>query len=282
MSASQADLWSGPVGQSWVRNALAYDTILEPLGRAALDRLDLGPPQRVLDIGCGTGTTTLEIGRRVRPDGSAVGVDVSRPMVECAQARLVGEADAENVEFLTLDVESEPLPGLFDAAFSRMGVMFFDRPEVAFSAVRAALRPGGRLAFVCFAAPAANPFITVPTGAALARLGGAPVPPPGAPGPFSFADPDRVRSVLETAGFQSVEVNPGPDEVTLGPADRLEQLARQALEQNPQAMMAMAANPAARDSAVAAAVAALGEHVTDGEVRLGAGTWVVEARAPGV
>ena len=179
-------------------------------------------------------------------------------------------------------MESEPLLGPFDAAFSRMGVMFFDRPEVAFSAVRAALEPGGRLAFVCFAAPAANPFITVPTGAALARLGGAPVPPPGAPGPFSFADPDRVRNVLETAGFESVEMNPGPDEVTLGPAGRLEELARQALEQNPQATMAMAANPDARDSAVAAAANALGEHVTDGEVRLGAGTWVVEARAPGV
>lgn len=281
MSTTQADLWSGPVGHSWVRNALAYDTILEPLGRAALDRLDLKPPQRVLDIGCGTGTTTLEIGRRVRPDGSAVGVDVSRPMIEYAQARLVDETVAENVEFLALDVESEPLPGPFDAAFSRMGVMFFDRPEAAFSAVAASLRPGARLAFVCFAAPATNPFITVPTGAALARLGGAPVPPPGAPGPFSFADPDWIHSLLLSAGFESVEVNAGPDEFTLGPADRLEELARQALEQNPQAMMAMAANPDARDSALAAAVSALADHITDGEVRLGAGTWVVEARVPG-
>lgn len=180
MSASQADLWSGPVGQSWVRNALAYDTILEPLGRAALDRPDLVPPQRVLDIGCGTGTTTLDIERRGRPGGSAVGVDVSGPMIEYAKARVAeeaDEADEKNVEFLTLDVENDPLPGPFDAAFSRMGVMFFDRPEAAFSAVAASLRAGGRLAFVCFAAPAANPFITVPTGAALATLGGAPVPP---------------------------------------------------------------------------------------------------------
>lgn len=281
MSESQAALWSGPVGRSWVRNAVAYDRILEPLGRAALDRLELGPQQRVLDVGCGTGTTTLEIGQRVFPGGSVVGVDVSRPMIEYARARLNDSSNGKTVEFAALDVENDEVPGPFDAAFSRMGVMFFDDPKAAFANIASSLRARGRLAFVCFKSPAKNPFITIPTGAALAVLDGPRMPPPGGPGPFSLANPDLVRGILESAGFEHVALSSGPDEVTLGPAGDLDELARQALEQNPLVMSLLTANPDARQAAVAAAAGSLGEHVEADEVRLGAGTWIVEARAPG-
>lgn len=286
MSASQADLWSGPVGDSWVRNAVAYDRILEPLGRAALDRLAPGPRERVLDVGCGTGSTTLEIGRRVLLGGSVLGVDVSRPMIDFARARLTDaregqDSDAQNVAFAALDVENDELPGPFDAAFSRLGVMFFDDPTAAFANIARSLKSRGRLAFVCFASPLENPFIAVPTFAALAVLGGPPMPPPGAPGPFSLADPDLLRGVLEAAGFESVDLSRGPDEVTLGPAGALDEVARQALEQNPAVMSLLDADPDSRDAAVTAAADALSAHVVDGDIRLGAGTWIVEARAPG-
>lgn len=286
MSASQADLWSGPVGDSWVRNAVAYDRILEPLGLAALDRLSPGPRERVLDVGCGTGSTTLEIGRRVLPGGSVLGVDVSRPMIDFARARLTDaregqDSDAQNVAFAALDVENDELPGPFDAAFSRLGVMFFDDPTAAFANIARSLESRGRLAFVCFASPLENPFIAVPTFAALAVLGGPPMPPPGAPGPFSLADPDLLRGVLEAAGFESVDLSRGPDEVTLGPAGALDEVARQALEQNPAVMSLLDADHDARDAAVTAAADALSAHVVDGDIRLGAGTWIVEARAPG-
>lgn len=281
MSASQADLWSGPVGRSWVRNASAYDRILEPLGRAALDCLELGPQRRVLDIGCGTGTTTFEIGQLVQPGGSVLGVDVSGPMIERAQARRTEAINVGNVEFAALDVEVDELPGPFDSAFSRLGVMFFDRPEVAFAAIAASLKAQGKLAFVCFKSPAENPFITVPTGAALAILGGPTMPPPGSAGPFSLAEPEVVRGVLESAGFKSVALSSGPEQVTLGPEGDLDELARQALEQNPQVMSLLAAHPQARQAAVAAAADALGDHVQAGHARLGAGIWIVEACAPG-
>lgn len=280
MSESQAVLWSGAAGRSWVRNALAYDRILEPLGRAALDRLELGPQQRVLDVGCGTGTTTLEIGRRVLPGDSAVGVDVSRPMIEFARARLNDSGNSKNVEFSALDAENDALPGPFDAAFSRMGVMFFDDPTAAFANIAGSLRPHGRLAFICFRSPLENPFITVPTGAALAVLGGSQMPPPGVPGPFSFADPELVRDVLESAGFEPVALSLGPNKVTMGPAADIDQVARQALEQNPVVMSLMVADPDARDDAIKAAADALSAHIVDGHIRLGAGTWIVEARVP--
>lgn len=278
MSATQADLWSGAVGESWVRNAATYDRVLEPLGRAALDRLGAGPGQRVLDVGCGTGTTTVEIARRVHPGGSVLGVDVSRPMIDHARGRVPDAGEGGSVEFAVLDVEHDELSGPFDAAFSRLGVMFFDRPQVAFAAIASSLTARGRFAFVCFSSPAENPFITVPTGAALATMRGVTMPPPGTAGPFSLADPDVVRGLLESAGFAEVALSAGPDEVTLGPADRIDDLARQALEQNPLVMSLLAADAQARDPAIEAAAAALREHVHDGDVRLGAGTWIVEAR----
>ncbi|KAA0919270.1 class I SAM-dependent methyltransferase [Dietzia sp. ANT_WB102] len=278
MSASQAGIWSGPVGDSWVRNAAAYDRALEPLGRAALDLLELGPHQRVLDVGCGTGTTTLEIARRVHPGGSVVGVDVSRPMIEYARARISGETEGENVEFAVLDVEKDDLPGPFDAAFSRLGVMFFDHPTVAFANIASSLKARSRFAFVCFKTPSENPFISIPVEAALAELNGPGMPPRGAAGPFSLADPDMVRGLLESAGFESVVISSGPDEVTLGPASELDDLARQAVEQNPVVMPLLISNAHAREAAVEAAATALRDHVHTGDVRLGAGTWLVEAR----
>lgn len=242
--------------------------------------------ERVLDLGCGTGATTFEIGRQVSPGGSVRGVDVSRPMIEHARARSADAGTEDNVEFAVLDVEYDELPGPFDAAFSRLGVMFFDHPQAAFANVAASLTAHGRLAFVCFMSPGANPFITVPTAAALAvlngPLNGPRMPPPGAAGPFSLADPDEVRRTLDSAGFESVDVAPGPDEVTLGRADTLDDLddlARQALEQNPLVMSLLVGNPAAREAAVEAAAGALRDHLHDGEVRLGAGTWIVQAHA---
>ena len=242
------------------------------------------------------GVTLIEKGHRVAvlavdpsssvSGGSVLGVDVSRPMIDFARARLTDaregqDSDAQKVEFAALDVENDELPLPFDAAFSRLGVMFFDDPTAAFANIARSLRPHGRLAFVCFASPLENPFIAVPTFAALAVLGGPPMPPPGAPGPFSLADPDLLRGVLESAGFESVALSRGPDEVTLGPAGALDEVARQALEQNPAVMSLLDADHDARDAAVTAAADALSAHVVDGDIRLGAGTWIVEARAPG-
>ena len=277
MTGSQDAVWNGPVGDSWVRNAVAYDRLLEPLGLAALARLDPGPGECVLDVGCGTGATTLDLGRRVGLAGSVVGVDVSRPMIEQARARRRESRSVDHVDFRVLDVEHDELPGPFDVAFSRLGVMFFEHPEVAFARIASSLEPHGRLVFVCFASPAENLFITVPTDAALAILGGPGMPSATSAGPFSLADPRAVRELLAAAGFGSVDVAAGPDVVTLGPAEGLATVAGQALEQNPLVMARLIANPDLRRAAVSAAPDALSEHVHDGEVRLAAATWIVEA-----
>ena len=122
----QSDFWSGPGGQSWVDNQTQMDTMLQPLGDAALELLNLKNARHVMDIGCGTGTTTINIAKKLSAGGSVTGADLSEPMIEFARQRLLDEG-ISNAEFVTSDLQEDELqPEMYDAAFSRFGVMFFD------------------------------------------------------------------------------------------------------------------------------------------------------------
>lgn len=278
---SQAALWNDAVGAAWVRHADWYDTTLAPFGRAVMTQLDIQSGERVLDLGCGTGSTTVDLATLAAP-GEVVGVDVSAPMLDEARRRLDAEGVA-NARVVEADLQADELDaGAYDVAFSRFGVMFFEDPVRAFTNVARALVPGGYLGFVCFQGPPANPFIVVPVLAAAAHLELPPMPAPDAPGPFSLAEPDRIRQVLEAAGFVDVAIGEGPPEAILTGADDLDALAVRVLEQNPATGPALlAASPEVRESAIAAVAAALGEHRAADQVRLGAGTWIVTARTPG-
>jgi SAM-dependent methyltransferase len=276
MSNPQFEVWNDTVGGAWSANADHYDAMLEPFGDAAIRALAVGPHERVLDVGCGTGATTVRLAGAA---ASVVGVDLSAPMLAIARQRAAA-ASATNVEFVQSDLEAAPPDATFDIAFSRFGVMFFGDPVRAFTHVRAVLVDGGRLGFVCFQAPLANPFIVVPVMAAAAHLPVGAPPGPGEPSPFSFADPDRVTSVLAAAGFSSISIEPGPASVTLGPADEIDQVARRVLEQNPTVAAGLAmVTPDVQAAAVAATASALSEHIADGNITLAAGTWVVTATA---
>jgi ubiquinone/menaquinone biosynthesis C-methylase UbiE len=277
MEADQVTLWNEAVGDAWVEHADHFDETLQPFGDAAFDRLSLTPGDRVIDIGCGTGSTTLRIGEHVAP-GRVVGVDVSAPMLAAARAR-IATAGCSNVEFLELDVQESSLGrSEFDAAFSRMGVMFFPEPVRAFTRINESLVEGGRLSFVCFQSPPQNPFIVVPIMVAAGRLGVGP-PDPTQPNPFSFADPATVTRILQQAGFVDVVIEPGPTQADLGDAHDLPQLAKRLVEQNPSVSPAFtAATPDVRAATVEAVVEALRPHVVDDHLTMAAASWVVTAR----
>jgi SAM-dependent methyltransferase len=276
---SQIDAWNGESGRAWVEHVDHFDSMLAPFGDAAVERLELSAGDRVVDLGCGVGGTTLSIAQLVAP-AVVVGVDISVPMLAAARER-AGAAGCTNVEFRHHDVQDEPLAaGSFDAAFSRFGVMFFPEPDRAFANVRAGLSPGGRLGFVCFQGPFDTPMILQPVMAAAAHVSMLPPPGPTEPSPFSLADPDRTRSLLERAGFADVVIEPGPSSADLGDARDLDGIARRSLEQNPGIAPGLAAASAAsRDAAIAAAGDVMSQHVVDGRVVMGAATWVVSARA---
>jgi len=172
------------------------------------------PGQKVVDLGCGSGTTTLELAARVGPGGEVAGVDISAEMLARGRER-AARAGTGNIEFVHADVQVHDLgEARFDAAYLRFGVMFFADPAAAFANVRRALRPGAALSFVCWQSVFDNEWMLIP-GAAVASVTGSlpPMPGPGEPGPFSLADPGRVRAVLEAAGFGSVAVEPHGDQV---------------------------------------------------------------------
>jgi SAM-dependent methyltransferase len=160
--------------------------------------------ERVLDIGCGGGGTSLAAASAVGPDGAVVGADVSVPLLGLAGGRAAA-AGVQNVQFHVVDVQLDPVPGApFDVAISQFGVMFFDEPTVAFANIRAQLVPGGRLAFACWQEPEKNPWLIYSV-----INEWVPTPPPLAPGksptgPFALADPTRTTGILEAAGFADV------------------------------------------------------------------------------
>jgi SAM-dependent methyltransferase len=275
----QVDAWNGESGRAWVEHVDHFDAMLRPFGDEVLDRLGLCPGDRVVDVGCGVGATTMSIAALVAP-AMAVGVDISTPMLDAARTRAVA-VGCSNVEFRRHDVQEEPMGAAsFDVAFSRFGVMFFPQPDQAFANIRRSLVVGGRFGFICFQGPFDNPLILQPVLAAAEHVEMLPPPGPTEPSPFSLADPDRVRSLLHGAGFADIVVEAGPASGDLGSADDLEGVACRALEQNPAIAPGFAAAPRAdREAAVAAAMAVMASHVVDGRVVMDAATWVVTSRA---
>ncbi len=272
----QTAVWNEVVGDAWVRHADRFDATLEPLGAAAISALDLRRGERVVDIGCGAGATSLALAAAVMP-GPVVGIDLSAPMLAEAQRR-ADAAGIDNVTFVRGDAQvDKPVGAPFDVAYSRFGVMFFDDPAAAFANIAHWLVPGGRLGFICFKPPAANPFITGPVMATASVLGLAP-PDPSEPSPFSLADPDRTRALLAEAGFTDITFDDGPTEAVLTRDEDTSTLALRLIEQHPVAGVALAAaTDSVRAQAIAATAAVLDDHRVDDEVRMGTGTWLVFA-----
>ena len=203
-NAAQSEYWNAAAGETWAQFQEPLDRQIEPLGLAGIDVLQPVPGERIIDIGCGCGQTSLALAARVAPSGSVVGIDLSRPMLEVARQRPRPAANLR-VDFRQLDAQNGDIGrGVFDAAFSRFGVMFFSDPVAAFRNIRASLKRGGRLVFVCWRPLAENPWMLAPLQAALPFIPPVAPPDPTAPGPFAFADASRVRSILSDAGFAAV------------------------------------------------------------------------------
>jgi len=206
-NAQQDRFWNGPAGQFWVTSQEETERHTGPFGDAALQVAAAAPGERALDVGCGCGTTSLALARSVSATGEVVGVDLSAIMLQRAMESAAA-AKLTNVVFRRLDAQTVPLGRhAFDLVFSRFGVMFFADPTAAFTNLRASLHPGGRLAFACWQVPSANPWMALPTRAAMQFFDLA-APPHDAPGPFSLADADRLRRILTDAGFNDIQITP--------------------------------------------------------------------------
>lgn len=268
----QATLWNGPAGHAWVDEQESLDRMFEPFETMLADAVIAG--SRVLDIGCGTGATTIAAARRAGPEGRVTGIDISEPMLALARERAARAGIA--AQFLRADAQSAELaPASFDSLISRFGVMFFGEPVVAFANLNRATRAGGALNALAFRGAAENPFMTTAERAAAPFLPDLPPRKPDAPGQFAFADRDRVRNILESAGWRGIDIRPVDVVCTLARA----QLDRYIGRLGPVGMALNQAPDGLRDRIVETVRAAFTPFVAGEEVRFAAACWMLSARA---
>ncbi len=216
-NAEQIDYWNGEAGETWVMQQQVMDATLQPVTAALLQKAAAQPGEVALDIGCGCGDTSLALasaGLQVR------GVDISQPMLNHARGRAPQGTD---VEFLLADASTHGFEPEFNLILSRFGVMFFSDPGAAFSNIRRASRADGRLCFVCWQSPKVNPWVTLPMATVEDLLPDSEPMDPTAPGPFAFADAERLQTILQHAGWQDVSIDPLPWAMKIG--NNLEQAA---------------------------------------------------------
>lgn len=272
---SQSELWNGPSGQAWLGLQAILDGLFEPFETLLADTVRWHHPRAVLDIGCGTGATTLAIARALAPDGDCTGADLSQMMIDRARERAAGESEGVRAAFRSGDASRLDGAGPFDMAVSRFGVMFFEDPVAAFTRIRAAMTPGAPLAAIAWRSPEDNPFMTCAERAAEGLL--PPLPPirPGTPGQFGFADPQRVREILAESGWHDVAIAPldiacAMPEAALTPY--LTNLGRIAAPLRQ-------VDEATRTRVLATVRAAFDRYVDGDTVRFIAACWMIEARA---
>lgn len=273
----QAALWNGPAGRAWVDAQSALDQVLKPFEHLLVEGLsaDGAIPGRVLDVGCGTGSTTLAVARRIGSRGRPTGIDISAPMIAAAR----GRADREGIAatFIHADAQAHEFErGGFDRIISRFGVMFFEDPVHAFANLRGAARDGAELQCVAWRSPAENPFMTTAERAAAPLLPNLPARQPDAPGQFAFADRHRVGQILEESGWTDVDIRPIDVPCTLTATDLTPYLTRlgpvgRALEQ---------LDEATRAQVIETIRTAFDPYVIGAEVRFTAACWMIGARVP--
>lgn len=276
-NAEQIEFWNGEPGRRWVRYQETLDIQIGALGRAAIGRLAPEPGERILDVGCGCGQSTLEIGRLVGDAGAVTGLDISATMLAHAASR-VAQAGIGNVEFVNRDAATGTLPQGYDAVFSRFGVMFFADPVAAFSNLRAALRPGGRLGFICWRRLDENPWAALPLRAVAPHIELPEPPPAEAPGPFSFADPGRVEGVLREAGFGDICRQPHDDMMSVGGMGDIDRIAELMVKLGPIARVLVDADDDTKQLAARVVREAVAPIYRDDRVLLDAATWIFSAR----
>jgi SAM-dependent methyltransferase len=273
-NADQVGAWDGNEGAFWTAQARRFDETLASCHGPFLTAAAIRERDRVLDVGCGTGQATRDVAR-VATNGSALGVDLSSQMIALA-GEIAATAGLDNVEFRHADAQIHPFERAeFDIVISRMGSMFFGDPIAAFTNLHRALRPEGRLTLLTWQDVTDNEWLTE-FRAALAVGRDLPTPPPDAPSPFALSDPDRVRTILDAAGFADITFQSLHEPMSFGPdpddafdfVSDLTAWMREGLDETDQG------------AALAALRTTIAEHTGDHGVTYQSATWVIQARKP--
>ncbi|NOV26014.1 class I SAM-dependent methyltransferase [Cupriavidus necator] len=270
----QAALWNGASGHAWVEHQGLLDDMLRPLEALLVEAVARNRPQRILDVGCGTGSTTLALARRVGAQGRCTGIDISAPMLAAARAR--AQREGANATFVHADAQEHAFAAAsFDMIVSRLGVMFFNDPVRAFANLRRAATSDATLHCIAWRSAADNPFMTTAERAAAPLLPKLPARQPGAPGQFAFGDRERVLSILQASGWSDIDIRPTDVTCTLPEPALGGYLSRL----GPVGLALQGADAPTRDRVIDTVRAAFAPYVHGDTVRYTAACWTITARA---
>lgn len=264
----QAALWNGTAGHAWVDGQDLLDRLFAPFELLLVEGACAQAAREVLDIGCGTGSTTVAVAHALGNAARCTGVDISTPMIEAARARAGWEG--ASADFILADAETHRFEqNRFDRIVSRFGVMFFGDPVAAFAKLRRSARRGAALDMIAWRSAGDNPFMTAAERAAAPLLPCLPARKPGEPGQFGFADPERVRFILEQSGWSGVEIRPLDIPCAMPEAE----LERYFTRLGPLGRVIDQVDAAIRERLVEVVRAAFQPYVHEGEVRFTAACW---------
>ena len=277
-NAAQSEYWNASAGQRWTDYQEHQDQVLRPVSDRLIAVAGPKPGDRVIDVGCGCGATTIDFAGRVSPGGEVLGLDISEPMLARAHERAPQGLPIrfERADATVYDFE----PDGADLIVSRFGVMFFADPARSFANLRKGLKPGGRLAFACWREARQNPFFILPLREAGKHAPPLPETNPQDPGPFAFANEARVRKILSAAGFADIVLEPHDLELDIATGRGLDTAVRAAMTIGPTSRMLDGQSDAIRAAATADIRKALAAHARGDAVPLGAAIWIVTAANP--
>lgn len=272
--SEQAALWNGAAGRAWVEAQPLLDRMFAPLQALLIDTDFAGTTCSVLDVGCGTGATTLAAAGRLGPEGRCTGIDISAPMIAAARTRAAQEGLA--ARFIHADAQTHAFAhGNFDTIVSRFGVMFFDDAVRAFANLRHAATHEAELRFLAWRGPEENPFMTTAERAAAPFVPDLPARRPQAPGQFAFADPRRVHRILAESGWTQIDIQPVDAACTFFEHELVTYFTRL----GPLGRALHAVDERTRARIVDRVRAAFDPYVHGAHVRFDAACWRVSARA---
>jgi SAM-dependent methyltransferase len=270
----QAAIWNGCAGRAWVDEQALLDLTFQPFAQALAAAATAAGARRVLDVGCGSGATTLGVARAIGPAGHALGIDISEPLIALARRRATDAGST--ARFLCADAQTHVFESAdFDLLISRFGVMFFADTVAAFANLRRAMRPGGAMRCMVFRSAAENPFMTAAERAAAPLLPNVPPRRPDGPGQFAFADAPRVTRLLEAAGWTDIELTP----IDVPCAFPEAELTRYITRLGPVGLVLRDAEESTRQRVIATIRAAFAPFIIGGEVRFIAACWSIGASA---
>lgn len=275
INADQFAFWNGLGGHTWVARQEHTDITLAPVTEALLTFAAPRTGERVLDVGCGCGATTLEFARAVGTAGRVAALDISGPMLAEGQARAEA-AGIANVDWQQADAATAALDG-FNLLTSAFGVMFFGDPVAAFAHMRSAASHGARTAFVCWRALSENPWMEVPMYAVSRHLPPRPKPDPNAPGMFAFADPKRVSEVLTAAGWAPPRLDKLDLDLDIAAGRGLEEAVVQSTQIGAVNSWLRGQPAEVVAAAIASVREALAAHLDGASVRLPGAMWLVSS-----